>query len=313
MSQNGHENSDDKDSLNLPSLLIPYWNLGDRGPTDPGDRGDLRPVPAGIISYLCDGIKTAAPYQPGKPLTVTVSVRNWGGGAVGSIAIVRVWWEFPAPIYAVLTPSHLFGVRSVVVPPRGSTSTTVPMTYTFPSLPPAHICLIACVDHVLDQPPTRTDPAQSLIPLPGLDRHWAQRNLSYVAATPTGTINFPFMTSNPFAHEAEFVLEARPFARDKLKRLIRIVRAEPMETEARFEISAIRDLRDVHSEREDSHRHSVFLDAGGRTSLHLRAQLSDVPAKGQFAAFEILQYHRNDKHSIGGIALIVWAPTEERR
>jgi hypothetical protein len=313
MLHNDHENPDERLSLNLPSLLIPYWDPGDRGPTDPGDRGDLRPTPPNIIPYLCEGIKTLAPYQPGKPLTVTVSVRNWGGGVVGSIATVRIWWEFPAPSYAVLNPSRLVGVTSIVVPPRGSTNTTKPITYTFPSLPPPHVCLIACVDHPLDQPPKRTNPAQSLIPLPGLDRHWAQRNLSYVPATPTGTINFPFMTSNPFEQEAEFVLEARPFVRERLEKLIRIVRAEPIEIEARFEMSAIRDLRDAQSERHDSHRHSVFLEPGGRTSLHLRIQLSEVPAEGQFAAFELLQYHRNDKRSMGGIALIVLAPIQEKQ
>jgi hypothetical protein len=206
----------------------------------------------------------------------------------------------------------LIGVGSVVVPPRGSTNTSSAMTYTFPSSL-THICLIACVGHTLDQPPKRTDPAHSLIPLPGLDRHWAQHNLTYIAPTLGGTINFSFMASNPFLRESEFVLEVRPFVREKLDRLIRIVRAEPIETEARFEISAIRDLRDTRSERQSSHPYSVFLDGGSRTSMHLHIQLSRVPTEGKFAGFELLQRRREDDHPVGGIAIIVVAPDLERR
>jgi hypothetical protein len=121
------------------------------------------------------------------------------------------------------------------------------------------------------------------------------------------------MASNPFLRESEFVLEVRPFVREKLDRLIRIVRAEPIETEARFEISAIRDLRDTRSERQSSHPYSVFLDGGSRTSMHLHIQLSRVPTEGKFAGFELLQRRREDDHPVGGIAIIVVAPDLERR
>jgi hypothetical protein len=318
MPENKNDNPDERYARNLPSLLIPYWGPGERGPSDPGDRGDGRPLPSDIIPYLCEGIKTAAPYKPGTPLTVTVDVRNWGGGVVGSNAVVKVWWEYPAPTYAMMNPNQLLGVKPVDVAPRGSTKTSLAMTYTFPSftfpsLPPPHICLIACVEHPQDQSPRRTDLEKSLIPLPGLERHWAQKNLTYIAPNSGGTINFPFMANNPLLRESVFIFEVRPFVGEKLARLIRTVRAEPIETEARFEICGIRDLHDMWSERQSTHPCPVLLAAGSRTSMHLRIQLSKVPTEGQFAGFELLQRSREDDHLVGGIALIVLAPDLERR
>jgi hypothetical protein len=205
---------------------------------------------------------------------------------------------------------HLIGIQQVALPPRGSTAISLAMTYIFPKLPPSHICLIACVDHALDPSPKRTDPAHSLIPMPGLDRHWAQHNLSYVEPDAGGTINFPFMGSNPFQREAGFLFEVRPFGRERLQRLTRIVRAEPIETEARFEICAIRDLREMRSGEYLSHPYSIYLDASSQTSMHLRIQLSEVPTDGQFAGFELLQRRSEDDNLVGGIAIIVVTCTE---
>lgn len=315
MSMTANDNREEMNDPSKPHLLIPYWRPHDHGPADLGDEGDRPLVPSDVIPYMCQGIMTAAPYKPGDPLTVKVSVRNCGGGVVGSIAMVRVWWEFPAPAYAMMSSSHLIGVDSVAIPPRGETTETGAMTHIFPPLPlpPSHICLIACIDHPQDQSPKRTDPAHSLIPMAGLERHWAQHNLTYIAPTPGGTINFPFMTSNPFQRESEFIFEVKPFTREKLDRLVRTVRAEPIKTEARFKIRAARDLRDVRSERQASHPYSIFLDAGSQTAMHLRIQLSNVPTEGQFAAFELLQHRRGDEHLVGGIAVIVLAPDKERR
>ncbi|MFD3427675.1 hypothetical protein [Nocardia fluminea] len=307
------ESPDERYALNLPSLLIPYWDPGERGPTDPGDRGDVRPLPADIIPYLCEGIMTDSPYKPGNPLTVTVSVRNWGGGVVGSNATVRVWWEDLATSFAGMTASNLIGVKAVEVAPRGDTKTSEPMTYTFPILSPPHICLIACVEHSRDVPPKTQAPPYSLIPLPGIERHWAQHNLTYVEPDSGGTIKLPFMASNPFLGESEFLIEARPFTPEKLDRLTRTVHAEPIETEARLEINTVRDLRNMQSQRRSGESQSVVLDGGSRTAMHLGGQLSRVPQEGQFAAIELLQRRTDDDYTVGGIAVIVLAPDPERR
>src|SRR5262249_45486437 len=157
--------------------------------------------------------------------TVYVDVRNWGGGVAGSIAIVRVWWEFPATSFVTMTASRLIGVSSVVIPPRGATNKSGAMTYSFLKMPPTHICLVACVENPEDLAPRKNDPQHSLSPLPGLDRHWAQHNLSYVAPDSSGVINFPFIIGNPFDQESEFTVEVQPFVPQKLDRLVRAIRA----------------------------------------------------------------------------------------
>lgn len=313
MDENERGDQDKEDQPSSLRLLIPYWDPGDFGPTDLGDQGDVRPLPSNIIPYLCEGITTASPYQPGLPLTVYVDVRNWGGGVAGSIATVMVWWEFPASSFIAMTASHLIGAIPVKVPPRGATNKSGPMTYTFPSTPPPHICLVACVDHSADPPPRKTDPQHSLNPLPGLERHWAQHNLTYAAPDAGGAVNFPFIVGNPFDKEAEFTIEVQPFVRQKLDRLVRSIRAEPIKTEGRFDLSSVRDLRDLQSNGQSRHPYSVVLTAGTRTSMHLRIQLSRVPSEDQFAAFEIVQRRRNQDHPVGGIALVITAPNKSRR
>jgi hypothetical protein len=313
MAENESGNPGEQDHPSTPSLLIPYWNPGDRAPTDPGDRGDVRPLPSDVVQYLCQGITTGAPYQPGQPITVYVDVRNWGGGVAGSVAIVRVWWEFPATSFVAMTASHLIGVSPVVIPPRGETNKSGAITYSFPSMPPPHICLVACVDNPADPAPRKTDPQHSLSPLPGLERHWAQHNLTYVAPDPGGVINFPFIVGNPFAQESEFTVEVQPFVQERLDRLVRAIRAEPVEIETRFELSDVRHLRDLRSDWQPRYPYSAVLATGTRTSVNLRIQLSRAPSKGQFAAFEIVQRRRGEDFPVGGIALIVMPPNQSRR
>jgi hypothetical protein len=224
-----------------------------------------------------------------------------------------VWWEFPATSFVAMTQSHFMGATPVEIPPRGATNKSGAINYTFPSMPPPHICLVACVDHPEDPAPRKTDPQKSLIPLPGLDRHWAQHNLSYVAPDPSGLIDFMFFVGNPFSQESEFTVEVRPFVRERLESLVRAIRAEPVKIEAKHELSDVRDLRDLQSDWQPRNPYSVVLAAGTRTSVNLRIQLSRPPSEGQFAAFEIVQRRRGEDFPVGGIALIVMAPDHSRR
>jgi len=282
-----------------PSLLIPYWGPGDLGTGDPGDRGDIRPVPPSIIPYLCEGISTPAPFEPGKPITVFVDVRNWGGGNAASLVTVRVWWADPATSFVAMNPNQLIGVTSVLVPPRGKTRRSAGMPYNFPFVPPPHICLIACVHHPADPAPST--------PLPGLDRHWAQHNLSYVQPDAGGTIDFPFNVGNVFQQAFDFTVEVRPVVRDRLERLAHYVRADPTTADARVELSARRDWS-ARGSGEAGHSYSLAVRPGGREPMHLRLGLSAPPGVGQFAAFEIIQQLRGQDQPVGGIVLIVTAP-----
>ena len=301
---------DERYALNLPYLTIPYWDTGQLSSADPGDKGDIRPVPPGVISYLCQGIVPTTLYKPGDTLSVVVAVRNWGGGNNAANAIVSVWWELPATSFSKMVASQLLGVRSVVVPPRGQTANTLPLTKVIPATAPAHICLVARVDHPLDPVPTKPDGSQT--PAPGVDRHWAQRNIVYVAPDMSGVINFPFWAGGPSVGQEEFVFQVQPFMRETLVQLTRIVRAEPIHMDARFEIRETRDLLDVRSEKRSSHPYLTSLHAGSRRSMHLRVNIGRIPEKGEFAAFQLLQLRRQDERPAGGIALIVVAPESNR-
>lgn len=298
---------DERYARNLPSLLIPYWEPGQLFVGDPGDRGDIRPPPGGIVTYLCEGIATLAPYQPGKDLAVTVAVRNWGGGSVGSIAVVRLWWEYPGTSFVKMDPARLMGVAPVLVPPRGATVVSDVMNYSFASLPPPHICLVACVDHPLDPAPRAPAPPHALIPAPGVARHWAQHNLSYVAPAENGVIDFFFQAGNALERESEFLFEVVPFSRERLAGLQRVVRAEPVRVAVRYEIAADSKTRDAYASDRSAGSGMVALAAGRQTPMHLRMQLAKPLQAGQFSAFELVQRHPDEDRLAGGIALIVMA------
>lgn len=301
-------NSNDGSQVSQPCLVIPYWTPLAHGPGDPGDSGTRSPLPADVIPYLCTAIATDAPYVPGKPLSISVSVANWGGGLVASDALVRLWWEDPGTTFAQMRASRLIGATSIQIGPRGETRIA-----QFPpiTLSPLHVCLIACVAHTADPPPTR--PADhSLIPLPGLERHWAQHNLSYLVPEQDGSVSFIFKAANPLDREMEFSFDVRPFMHEKLARLTSTIRAEPIETECRVEISSIRELRDAGQYRRPDRTYSTAMKANSTLDMHLRLRLSRVPEPGQYSAFELVQRQRGEK-PIGGIALVVVAPDAASR
>ena len=304
------ETPDERYHLNRPCLTIPYWTAKQLSAGDPGDGGDVRPLPTGVISYLCPGIMPLTPFVPGSPLTVQVAVRNSGGGSTTGNAVVTVWWEFPATGFAQMLASRMFGVRSVAVPPRGTTNYTTSITNLVPPSAGPHICLVARVSHPRDAPPLNS--AGNQTPDPGGERHWAQRNVAYVPSTPGGVIDFSFWAANPDQRDGEFTLDVRPFRRGSVEHLTRVLRAEPIHAEATFQIRKVRDLREARSQGGEGAQ-SVLLPAGGRCAMHLRMNVTNAPAEGQCAAFEIVQRRRQDGPVVGGIALIVVAYRDASR
>jgi hypothetical protein len=294
-------NKDDKPDDHRPYLTIPYWTAGTLSSGDPGDDGEIRPVPTGVISYLCPGIH-ASTYVPGSDLTVTVDVRNSGGGNTTAPATVTVWWEVPAPSFGPLSANNLIGVALVAVPPRGQQATTTAMTKVIPPGAGPHICLLARVNHPLDVASNVPDPV-------GL-RHWAQRNLFYVNTSSEMPLDLTFWANNPLQQEAEFTLHVQPVARENLYQLARTVRAEPIVTKARFELRDGRETFKWSTDREPIDAHSVELPAGARRPVHLRIDLATTPAEGQFAGFEILQYLTKDKRVLGSLGVVVMAPRQ---
>lgn len=303
-------------ALNLPYAAIPYWDPGEHGLGDMGDRGDMRPLPSNIAPWLCAGITTAAPYQPGQPLTATVAVRNWGGGIVDSHVMVSLWWDFPATGFARMDPGRLVGVDAVKLPPRGETRLTAPLTCTFSALPPPHICLVACVDHGRD-PALRTTAAPfALIPLPGAERHWAQHNLSYIPAASTGIVDLSFIVANPGPRSLDYIIDARPVAPGRsssLGALLHSAHITPVAIPARFDIVTAADLRAPHTRRTLRHPLAITLEAGARSEAHVRIRLAELPRPGEGAAFDVLQRLPGEDLPSGGLTVVALAPEPGRR
>ena len=218
MSNADHERDEGKPVDHRPFLFIPYWKMP-LSPSLPADNGVKRPLPGAVISWLCDGIH-AGPYFPGQTLNVTVDIGNAGGGNNTSLATVVVYWADPTVGFVKPT---FFGATLVAVPPRGGSATTSTISAEIPEWARDHICLLAVVNHPLDAAGSVVNPVG--------DRHWAQRNLTAVAAPISQPLQFVFTAANPFFEEAEFVLFAQPLDERRLAALGLRLKATPVVAE----------------------------------------------------------------------------------
>lgn len=200
-----------------PFLCIPYWTT----PLSAGgtwDTGQQRPLPGTVVYYLCESIRTTA-YTPGKPLSVTVEVRNSGGGNAAAIATVLVYWGVPSAGFATL---NFFAAATVPVTPSRTAATvarTATMTGIIPADAPDHICLLVQVSHPQDRAPTAFNPVG--------DRHWAQRNLQAVTVAPGAPAIAGFVAANPFATDGTFDLQVTAADRHQIAVVAASLGAEP--------------------------------------------------------------------------------------
>lgn len=268
-----------------PHFVIPYWSAS--GPTTPGDDGDTRPLPGNIVWYLCPGIH-ASPYIPGQRLDVTVDVRNYGGGNSPQQAQVTLWWAEPSTGF-VVDPSRLIGFQMIAVPPRGGQATTTTMSKIMPTSAPPHICLLARVSHQYDRAGTVVDPVG--------DRHWAQRNLSVVAAQPGVPMQFFFLAGNPFLKETEFVVSARAASEQLFRALADEVRGQPVFVEAGLTIG--------ERDGEEGEELRVRLRPGESRELLLTARLASEIGPEEFAAFELTQRADRREAPVGGVGVVI--------
>jgi hypothetical protein len=280
-----------------PYLTIPYWTTP-LAPGGPVDDGEDRPLPSSVASYLCPSI-IASPYVPGSDLTVQVDVRNQGGGNTDSLATVTVWWTQPGPSFGALGANNLVGVGLVNVAPRGGLATTNPLTKLIPSTAPDHICLLAQVSASLD-------PAGP-VPDPIGDRHWAQRNLWTIKAQQGQIVHLNFWAANPFNEEAAFSFRVMPAAREHFYQIARANIGDPILTEAKikFRTPATVLLQRIEESESPS---IVALGPRASRSVLLSLELATVPTKGQFAVFEILQFHGKSDKVVGSAGVIVLPP-----
>lgn len=267
-----------------PFFVIPYWPAGPTGTG--GDIGE-RPLPPSATWYLCQGIHPS-PYQPGTDLEVSVDVRNFGGSNAPSLAQVTVWWSDPTTGF-VIDPSRMIGFDMVSVPPRGGTARTKTMVREIPSSAPNHICLIARVTHQYDRPGEVVAPAS--------DRHWAQRNLTYIAPEPGEPATLDFVAGNPFPEPNEFHLYVRPLEDAGL--LAEELGAKPVSRPALVTIDG--------KEFEGEAHIPIALEPREQRQISLSIRVDDL-GQNEFAPFIVSQHLIEE--TVGGIAVAVGAPRE---
>lgn len=289
-----------QDDLNdLPALFIPTY------PPPPfvgGDTGLVRPVPGGVPYYLCPGIQAITTFQPGSPLTVRVTVGNWGGGNSDSFAYVTVFWSPPLSGSTIPDKDKYIGFGSVPLPPHGAQATTHDIIGNIPANAPPHICLLAKVWHALDLPPRMLIAGKEVeMADPINDCHWAQHNLVAVQAAGPQTIRF--LATNPMPEAAQFDLIVQPLGQEKWSALTEGERATPVDARARFLLSEAESGAETAG--DNTLRHQVILKAGEHRDVKLSVDLPEPLQPDTFAAFEVLQF-QSDK-PVGGFGIVLRA------
>ena len=280
-----------------PYLCVPYWTT----PLTPGgswDNGEQRPLPSAVVSYLCPAIRPG-PYRPGEPLSVTVDVRNSGGGNSAAMATVVVYWADPTIGFA---SPHFFAATAVSVMPGRTaplTSTTATMTATIPASAPEHICLLVAVSHAADRAGKAADPVG--------DRHWAQRNLVAVPAAPGAPALIPLTVANPFAEGGAFFVHLRPTEYERARLVARELGTIPADA------SVIIRLLDVDGGLVTEEGREVHLSMDLRGHQKRRFQvLLDLPAEleeGRSVGIDALLFSSNEQ-LCGSLGMVLVRPQE---
>jgi hypothetical protein len=291
-----HERDEGKPVDHRPFLFIPYWKTP-LSPSLPADNGIKRPLPSSVISWLCDGIH-AGPYFPGQTLDVTVDVGNAGGGNNTSLATVIVYWADPTVGFVKPT---FFGATLTAVPPRGGLATTSTISAEIPKWAPNHICLLAVVTHPLD--------AAGSIANPVGDRHWAQRNLTAVAASISQPLEFVFTAANPLLEEAEFLLLARPLDERRLVALGLRLKATPVATKMLLKLQdqGARLLQDRTTAI------GLKLAANERRLFRLTVELGQHLEPHEFTAVDVVLWREREEEQAGTVGSLGLVILGERR
>lgn len=305
-----HPNGDDVDTSH-PWLVIPYF-AGDEG------RAAQRPltkVTPPVTSWLCPSIQvqgvnyTTPPgtYLPDEPLAITVDVDN--RGVPNALVKVQVYWSDPATGFA---SPQLILAASRPVPGRAAAPTRFPPMIWTPEQAsiPEHFCLLVRASCTPPEP----DPGP-LAPSPLTDRHWAQYNLTSAMLTASGGGEFVFWAGNPALEQVAYLVEARPLGEEALRKLARVVRAEPVPVRAR-QLSLHRAIDAARRLAPDTARDTsvvLELERGQRQALVLAAHGLQL-APPQFTAIEVLQTrvgHERDGDATGSLGVVLFGHVAE--
>ncbi|MYN29050.1 hypothetical protein [Duganella levis] len=291
-----------------PWLVIPYFN-GDEG------RSAQRPlskVTPPVTSWLCpfiqvQGVNYSTPpgtYLPDEPLEITIKVDNRG---VPNVSVkLQVYWADPATGF--VNPQLIFTTRWPAAGRDVTGPTLFPKMIWTPqqAIIPPHFCLLA---HVSCTPP-ELDPGP-LAPSPMTDRHWAQYNLQSAMVNTAGSHSFVFWAGNPAPEAGAYAVNARPLAEDALRRLARVMRAEP--------VPARPQQLALHRATEEGNRQAASLvlelERGERKALVLSARELKL-APHQFTAVEVVQTrvgHEREDEATGSLGVVLFGYSDERR
>lgn len=305
-----HPNGEEIDTR-YPWLVIPYFN-GDEG------RAAQRPltkVAPPVTSWLCPAIRVqglnyttpAGTYLPDEPLQITVDVDN--RGVPNALVKVQVYWSDPATGFA--SPKLILAASKPVAGRAAAPTSFPPMIWTPEQTSiPQHFCLLVRVSCT----PSEPDPGQ-LTPSPMTDRHWAQYNLTSAMLTADGSSNFVFWAGNPAQEQGAYLVEVRPLAEEALRKLARVVRAEPVPAKPR-QLSL---HRAIDTARRESHEASASasvvleLERGQRQALVLSAHGLQL-APQQFTAVEVVQSRvgrEREGDATGSLGVVLFGHTAE--
>lgn len=278
-----------------PYLCIPYWETH-RFAGDPVDIGQVRPLPAGVISWDCPGIHTT-PYVPGQDLQITVDVRNSGLGSATVVATVLVYWADPTvgfahPTFLCASTVAAPTMRDPMVP--GFVSTT--LNGVIPASAPNHVCLLVCVTHSLDVANAAADPIG--------DRHWAQRNL-FTVTTKLSPIIVSFLVANPFKTEDVFDLRARTLDVRELELFAMGMKFEPTEIQPRMQLLDDQGRPVSELGREAHARLALGPHGRRRYSMVLHVE-QNLPAH-QLTAVEVILYqNKAQQRAVGSLGVVIF-------
>lgn len=296
--QNPSESNPDKGPGDTrPYLCIPYWETP-RFAGDPVDIGhQVRPLPAGVISWDCPGIHTT-PYVPGQNLQVTVDVRNSGLGSATVVATVLVYWADPTvgfahPMFFGATTVAATTMRDPVEP--GFVSVT--LNGVIPASAPNHVCLLVCVTHSLDVANAAADPIG--------DRHWAQRNL-FTVTTKLSPIIVSFLVANPFTTEDMFDLQVRTLDLRELELFAMRMKFEFSEIQPRMQLldDQGRPVSDLGKEAQAR----LALCPHGRRRYSMVLHVEQHLPSHQLTAVEVVLYKNKDQQQreVGSLGIVIF-------
>jgi hypothetical protein len=278
-----------------PYLCIPYWEIP-RFAGDPVDIGQVRPLPAGVISWDCPGIHTT-PYVPGQDLQVKVDVRNSGLGSATVVATVLVYWADPTVGFAHPT---FFGATTVAAPtirdPMVPGFVSATLNGVIPASAPNHVCLLVCVTHSLDVANAAADPIG--------DRHWAQRNL-FTVTTKLSPIIVSFLVANPFETQDMFDLQVRTLDLRELELFAMRMKFEPSEIQPRMQLLDDKGRPVSDLGREAQARLALGPHGRRRYSIVLHVE-QHLPAH-QLTAVEVILYQNKDQQrAVGSLGIVIF-------